>query len=415
MKSSGKIYILLILAWRNVWKNKRRTILTLLTITAGAAMIVLMNSFAKGSHDQMIEDAVSAGTGHIQIHEKGFPENHSIEYAFIPDENIMKALASDGRISSYSPRVVSGVLLSTGKNSYAGFLQGVDHIREKSVSIIHEKISNGGRWLSGVKDEIILGAVLAKNLGVKPGDKVSILSQGFDGSIAAGWFIVAGTFRTGIVDLDAGLCLINIAAADEIFSMNGFRNSIVIRLKNIDDSSAAADDLALSIPDKEIEALAWDRLMPELVQFIVMDDFSGYVFNIILFLVVAFGILNTIQMSVFERIREFGVMLAVGTRPGQIAGMIQIESFFISVLGIVIGCIIGSAISVYFEINPMDYSEFAKEMEPWGISTVIFPARLTAMNLIVTSAVTLAVAQIFTYFPARRAAGLNPVKAIRHL
>jgi ABC-type antimicrobial peptide transport system permease subunit len=164
-----------------------------------------------------------------------------------------------------------------------------------------------------------------------------------------------------------------------------------------------------------MEVMAWDELMPELVQFIVMDDVSGYIFDFILFMVVAFGVLNTIQMSVFERTREFGVMLAIGTSPSQVVSMVMVESLFISLIGVALGLALGAALSWYFYVNPFDYSDYAREMSVWGMNTVMFPAVMTAANAAVTSLVTLALALLFSVMPALRASRLRPIEAIRQL
>jgi len=155
--------------------------------------------------------------------------------------------------------------------------------------------------------------------------------------------------------------------------------------------------------------------MPELVQFIVMDDFSAYIFDFVLFMIVAFGIYNTIQMSVFERTREIGIMLSIGTSPGQVRSLIVYESFIITVIGLIPGMLIGSLLSIYFQHNPIDYSAYAKEITVWGVTTTLFPARLTALNLSVTCTLICISSLIFSFFPALRASRLNPVKAIRHL
>ncbi|HOW82904.1 MAG TPA: ABC transporter permease, partial [Spirochaetota bacterium] len=162
------------LAWRNVWKNKRRTVLTLLTIVVGCGMIIFMNAIATGGHEQMITDAVEINTGHIQIHEKGFWENQSIDYAFVPDDDLLKMLSTDERIAAITKRVNAGALLSFGNNTYAAMVQAVDPEYEKKVTVIHEKILEGGRYLN-VSDRtgIVVGKVLAKNLGVAVGDEVS--------------------------------------------------------------------------------------------------------------------------------------------------------------------------------------------------------------------------------------------------
>jgi len=414
VKESEKFKILASIAWKNVWKNRRRTILTLLTISAGASMLVLMNAFANGSHMQMIEDAVSVNTGHIQIAEKGWYENQSIDYAFFPEDNITEVLDREERVTAWSPRISAGALLASGGTTTAALIQGVDYIKEPQVTILHKKIREG-KYLTGIPGEAVIGSTLAKRAGISTGDEFSFISQGFDGSIAAAKLTVTGIFTSGNPELDSSLCLINLDEADAIFSMMGYVNAAALNLKNTGQSSEVKNSLKEALKDERIEVLAWDRLMPELVQFIVMDDVSGWIFNLILFMIIAFGILNTMQMSVFERIREFGVMLAVGTRPGEIRGMIQLESCFISLSGIFLGCVIGSALSLYFQYNPLDYSNYAKEMEVWGISTVIFPARLTAANLAAASVITFTVSQFFTMFPAKHASQMDPVRAIRHL
>ena len=404
------------LAWRSVWKNRRRTVLTLLTIVVGCAMIIFMNAIATGGHEQMITDAVEINAGHIQIHEKGFWDNQSIDYAFIPEDDLLKMLAQDRRIDAMTRRVNAGALLSFGNNTYAAMVQAVDPEDDIKVTVIHEKIIRGGRYLNADdRTGIVVGYVLAKNLGVTVGDEVAMISQGFDGSIAADNLTILGLFDTGNPELDQALVIMPLARAMETFTMMGYINSIAIKLKSVDDMSSLRSDIMKITDPEEIEVMGWDELMPELVQFIIMDDAGAYITDFILLMIVAFGILNTIQMSVYERIREFGVMLAIGTRPSQVRTMILYESLFISLIGIALGLALGSVISYYFSIHPIDYSAYADEMKVWGVSTLLFPARVTALNLWVTSLFTLVLSLVFSFFPAQRASKLRPIEAIRHL
>jgi ABC-type lipoprotein release transport system permease subunit len=404
------------LAWRNVWKNRRRTVLTLLTITVGCTMIVFMNAIATGGHDQMIRDAVEVNTGHIQIHEKGFWENQSIDYAFIPDPRLVNFLARDSRVAAFSLRVHAGALLSSGNNTYGAMIQAVDPAGEAKLTVIHEKVLASGRYLNNDdRTAVVLGSGRAKNLGGSVGDTVSMISQGFDGSIAADNLAVVGLFDTGNPEIDQGLAVMPLARAMETFTMMGYISSIALRLKSVDDVPGLRADLRAICDPDEIEVMGWDELMPELLQFIVMDDVSGWIFNFILLMIIAFGVLNTMQMSVFERIREFGVMLAIGTRPAQVRSMVIYESAFIALMGVALGLAAGSAVSWYFSLHPIDYSAFAEEMKVWGMSTVLFPARITAMNLAVTGGLVFFLALVFSFFPARRASKLRPVQAIRHL
>jgi putative ABC transport system permease protein len=404
------------LAWRNVWRNKRRTILTLLTIVVGCAMIIFMNALAKGGHDQMIEDAVGLNTGHIQIHEKGFWENQTIDYAIKVTPEILRAIKSNPQISGYSIRVITGGLLSYMENTAGAVVQGIDPELEMSVSNLHTKILLGGRFLkSADRTEIVMGEILAKNIGASVGSSISMISQGFDGSIAAEKLTIVGLFRTGNPEYDRTLLVIPLTQARETFSMMDYVHTITIRLVDSQYMEEVKNALSSVVPPDRVEVMGWDELMPELVQFIVMDDVGAYIFDFILFMVVAFGILNTIQMSVFERIREFGVMLSIGTRPGQVVRMVLMESVFISLLGIALGVALGYAASYYFKLNPIDYSSYAQEMAVWGVNTAVFPADTTLLNIAVTSLLTFVLSFLFSIFPARRASRLKPVEAIRHL
>ncbi len=406
----------IMLAWRNVWKNKRRTILTLLTIMVGCGMIIFMNALAKGGHDQMIEDAVSNNVGHVQVHEKGYWDNRSIEYALQLDGKLLKELQRNEKIEAFTERVEAGALLSYEDTTTGGMVQAVDPEREPEVTDLHTKVLKGGRYLEpGDETSVVLGSTLARNLGVTVGDTFAMISQGFDGSIAAENLTVVGLFESGNPEYDQRLVLMPLEQAKETFTMMGYINSVVVRATETDQLMDVRDDLREAVDNERTEVMAWDDLMPELVQFIVMDDVGAYIFDLILFMVVAFGILNTIQMSVYERIREFGVMLAIGTRPEQVTIMVLFETVFIAFFGVLLGVLVGGALSYYYSVNPMDWSAYAEEMSVWGVSITTFPTDMTLLNVLMTVLITFVLSLVFTVFPARRAAKLNPIEAIRHL
>jgi putative ABC transport system permease protein len=416
MKMLKQSSIEVMLAWRNVWKNKRRTILTLLTIMVGCAMIIFFRSTQDGSYETMIEDSIAANTGHIQIHEKGYWENMSIDYAFIPGGPIMSYLRKSPAISATSKRIHAAGLISYENNTFGTLIQAVDPEQEKKVSTLHKTIQPGGRYLTpddGKK--IIIGATLAKNLNAKVGDTVSMISQGFDGSIAASNFTIAGIFKTRNPRYDQSMIIMPLAQAMETFTMMNYLSSIVIRLKDTSDMEKVRNELRGLPGTKKLEIMGWDELTPELIQAIVMDKLFGYIFFFILFLITAFGVLNTVQMSVFERTRELGIMMAIGTKPRQIVTMVLLESVFISLLGVILGIIVGSSISYYFFIHPFDFSDYQKEMEVFAQVTTVFPAKLTAHNVITTAFLTFMFGVLFSIAPARRASKLNPLKAIRQL
>ena len=410
--------IVIKLAWRNVWRNRRRTILTLLTIVVGCAMIIFLNAIAKGGHDRMIEDAISINTGHIQIHEKGFWDNLTIDYAFRPSRDLIHELESNPHVAAYSQRIHAAALLSFGDTSTGAIIQGVEPRREQNVTTLHSKILPGGRYLKkGDTKSMLLGVTLAQNLGASTGKQIALISQGFDGSIAADMFTVTGLIQSGNPEYDKMLAVIPFTQANRTFAMMDYIHAITVRLHSSDTTEQVVRSLQSRSAggDTQLEVMGWDRLMPVLVQFIIMDDVSAYIFDFILLMLVAFGILNTIQMSVFERTREFGIMLSIGTRPGQVTAIVLAESVFISTLGILLGIALGLLVSWYFALNPMDYSSMAAETAVWGVSISTMPADATATNVAVTSLLTFVFAMLFSVFPARRAAKLNPVDAVRQL
>jgi putative ABC transport system permease protein len=416
MKVVQNFEIIIKLAWRNVWRNKRRTILTLLTIVIGSGIILFQNAIAKGGHDQMIEDAVATNAGHIQIHEKGYWDNRTIDYAFQPGSGLLNALKNDKRVIGFSMRIHADGLLSY-KNSTAGaMIHGVDPESEKNVSNLQTKILKGGRYLvPGDKKNIVMGMTLAKNLEVNVGSTITMISQGFDGSIAAEKLTIVGLFKSGNPEYDQGLLLMPLDQAKETFSMMGYIHSIVVRLKSSSDMDNIKEYIKKYVNIKSTEILGWPELMPEMVQFIVMDDVNAFIFDFILFMIVAFGILNTIHMSIFERTREFGVMLSIGTTPHQVISIVLSESIFVTILGLIGGMGLGYAVSYYFYVNPIDFSTYSNEMAVLSINMLVMPADATALNGIVTTLITLVSCVLFSVFPARKASKLNPIDAIRHL
>lgn len=407
------------LAWRNIWRNRRRTLLTLLTTVAGCGMIIFNNALFNGGTGAMVEDAVALNAGHIQICEKGFQENRTTDFAFVPSGELLAALEAmkkNGMISGFTPRIETSAMISSGEATEGAVVQGVDVATAGGVISLHTKVLPGGRPLApGDRDAILLGEALARNLGVAPGAQVNIISQAFDGSIAAARLTVAGLVKTGNPAFDQALAIIPQAAADETFAMMDHVNSLVVRLSPGADTKAVAAALRHAAGSSSLEVVTWEKLIPEIVQFVVLDNIAGYIFSFILFVVVAFTVLNTIQMSVFERTKEFGVLLSIGTSPGRVFAIIMLESAFITLIGIALGVVLGLGVSAIVERHPFDYSRFAAEFAVWGVYTTVYPAKATMLNVAVTSMLTFVLAVFFSIFPARRAMKLKPVEAMRHL
>lgn len=407
--------MIVMLAWRNVWRNKRRSFLTFLTIMVGVTLILFQRSFQNGGYAQMIEDSVAPRSGHIQVHEKGFWENRTLEYAFKHDESLLDRIEELENVKEISPRIYTGGLLTHEDSSAGCEIVGIIPERERNIITLEKYVLPGGEFVkSGDMEGIVLGKALARTLNVKTGDEIALVSQGFDGSIAAVNLKVRGVFKSPNAELNRGLGLISFENAKSVFTMMGHVTTYVIRADSIDNVDSVEENIR-SMVDDTFEVMPWSELNPEVLQFIALDKASGHIFIFILYIIVAFGILNTIQMSVFERTREFGIMISIGTGPREIFYMVLVESIVISAIGILFGLALGYLVSYYFTVFPLDFSSYEKEMELYGMSTLVYYAKIKISDFIRASIIILLLAGIFSYFPARRAAGLNPVTAIRQL
>ena len=412
--------IILKVSWRNAWRNKRRTILTMLTIVVGVVLIVFSNALMKGMAGQLIADATGPNIGDIQIHEKGFWDNRAIDYAFEPSRELYHLLSSHRHITAYTERVIAAGLLAFKDSSQGVSVQGIDPEKEQRVFDLHKRIRPGGRFLGrNDKLQVVLGTTLAEKIGAGVGDRIALISQGFDGSIAADRFTIVGLFESGNPEYDRSLVLMPLSQAKETFTMMGFVHAIALRLdelSNLTETKKDIQGIALAMRNQPgLEVMGWHELMPELMQYVVMSEMATYVFVFVLYMLVAFGILNTIHMSVFERTREFGVMLSIGTRPHQITAMVLAESVYISLLGILFGIGLGSACSFYFQIHPIDLGGYVDEIAVFNWYTTSYPAEITWLNILMTSLLIFLTAILFSLSPARRAGQLDCIKAIRKL
>ncbi|MCK4385522.1 MAG: ABC transporter permease, partial [candidate division Zixibacteria bacterium] len=322
--------IFLKMAWRNVWRNKRRTLLTVAAIAFAVAISVFMRGLQRGTYEQMINNVIRINTGYLQIHKKGFWENKTLRYTFKPDQHLSEILSSQPRITSFAQRVEADGLASAEENTNGVLIIGVDPQAEAKATTLKEKIKKGIFLSQNTPQGTVIGETLAKNLKVDLGEEITLLVQGFDGSLGAGLYSVEGIFRTGDPGLDGGVVFLNLKAAQELFWLGDRISQVLIFVDDISNLKMATQNLRAELDKNTYEVMPWDELMPELVQMIAFDNASGQLFLMLLILVVAFGILNTVLMSVFERVKEFGVMMALGMKPKKIVGLVFIESTLLS-------------------------------------------------------------------------------------
>ena len=403
------------MAWRNIWRNPRRTILTVCAITFASVLLVFMLSFQFGSYETMINTSVKISTGHLQVQAEKYQEKKSIRFV-IPDPRAVADIVDQiPEVAAYTFRGQAFSLISSKDRTYGVVVTGIDPVKEANVSRL-KKLVREGNFLSA--DDVnlaVVGSLLAKNLRVTIGDELTLLGQGRDGSIAATVVQVKGIFSSGIDEFDRSAMQIPLAAFQDTFSMDEAVHEVVVIGKSLSDVSRIKAKLKAALSGlnsrKPLKVLDWQELMPGLRQAIEMDLVSGLIFYGLLIIVVAFSILNTFLMAIFERTREFGVMMAIGTTPRRLTKILLIESISMTLIGILAGILIGIGITYYFQINGIDFSGGSELLSQFGITGRMYP-KLSFLSVSIGPFMVLFFTFIAALYPALKVRRLRPVEAM---
>lgn len=398
-------------AWRNLWRNKRRSWLTIAAIAFALMLSFLMRGIQIGTYELNIQSFTSVFTGHLQIQHQKYRENPSLRNSFSYHEKLKALLARDENIVAIVPRILAGGLISNRDDAFGILLWGVDPTIEKNVTTLSSKVSSG-RWFRHSR-EVILGETLLKNLGLTVGDSVIILAPGYDGTLGNQYFRIIGSFRTGSQEMDRMGAIAQLSDVQNLLNMHGRITHLLLFLRSFDNLDAAAVDIQSFLPS-ELRVIKWYEVSPSLKQLIELDNISGILFLTILLVVVGFGILNTLLMAITERFREFGILLAIGLTNGKLALITFIETIFMICIGVVIGSVLGFASVLYFYFYPVTFTgELAQIYVDFG-----FLPQMTAapkMSIYLQSLfLLLSISLLATLYPIWKTFRLEPLKGIRY-
>ncbi|MBF0532575.1 MAG: ABC transporter permease [Candidatus Omnitrophica bacterium] len=401
------------IAWRNIVRNKKRSLITISAVGFGLGALIFIWSFVEGAHVQMTENYTSLVTGHIQIHQKGFLQQAKLETNMAGYPALLAKIRNMPSVVAVAPRIKAVGLISSTEASAGVEVIGVDPTEEKKLSRLAARIKTGQFLGETTDQDIVIGAALAKNLNVVLGDKIVVMSQALDGSIASGAYRVCGLMDTGAEEIDKGVVLITHAAAENLFAMAGRTSELAVRIKNVKDAKPAALQISEQLPSS-FEVLPWQTVSPVLQQWIEFDEGFIWIIVFVVMIVVAIGILNTVLMGVLERTREFGILLGLGTQRGQIISMIAWESLFLGLIGCLAGLILGLTLSLYFHHAGIDLTVFTAALNTFYMDALIFP-RVNFSQVVFSLFLVLSTSIIVSIYPAWLAARLKPIDAIRSL
>jgi ABC-type lipoprotein release transport system permease subunit len=362
--------IYFIIAWRNLWRNSRRTLITSASIFFGVFFAVFMSSLQQGSFENMVDNMVRFYSGYIQIQEFDFKDNRSLNNSLMVDHELEHKINNHALVTQSSARIESFALASSNDNSFPAMVFGIQPEKEEAISGVSKWLDRGHFIKTGSKD-LLIGKVLATNLNVQVNDSIVLIGQGYHGVSSAGIYRIAGILDLPLPDLSKQIIYMDLQNAREFFSMPGLITSHVIMVGKPEQVAQVISDLAPGLA-AEMKIYAWDTLQPELVSLIDGKTASGKVVKLLLFMVIGFGVWATIIMLMHERKRELGVMIAVGFQKTRIMFMIIIESAFIGLLGVLIGIGISYPLIWYLFNNPIQVTgKMAETYKSMGFEPVL--------------------------------------------
>lgn len=404
--------MLLKLAWRNIWRNKRRTWITASSIILAVLFVVLMRALQLGTYDHMIENVALSYTGYIQVHQDGYWDEKNLNNSMERDSALLEKVRGVPGVRAAVPRLSSFSLASHGNLTKGAMVLGIDPEAEKAVIDPPSKLVQGESLDQG-DEAILIGQGVADHFGIGVGDTLVFLGQGYHGRSAAGKYPVNGILDLNAPDLNKRLVLLPLKAAQWYYGTRDRVTALSLVVDNRRDVPVVQERLREDLDPEQYEVMGWRQMLPELVQTIQFDNAGGIIMAIILYMVIAFGVFGTVLMMTEERKREFGILVSVGMRKGKLAIVLWMESIMIALLGVVIGMLLAYPLIVYFHYDPIRLTGgMAKAVENFGFQPVL-PTTLDPSVITANASIVLAIAAAIGLYPALRIARLQPVKAMR--
>ncbi|MFZ1729686.1 MAG: FtsX-like permease family protein [Bacteroidota bacterium] len=404
--------MLFTIAWRNVWRNRRRSQIVMVSIIVGVVAVMFNDGLSTGMIHQMLDNQIGSHVSHIQIHAKGFNDNRVIQnYVHNPSE-VEQALDRTPGVRHWSKRVSTFGLLSSAVNSSGGLIIGVDPIREPGVTSIKASMVEGS-YLSGKPHEVVIGRRLADRLQVGLGDKVVGMASTLGGDVGSELFRVAGIFETVSSDFDKMYMFTSLESAQKMLELDGKPLEFAVIVDDISQVDKIAAELRRTLGGK-YEVLSYIDILPLLVAQVEMYSQMMLIIYVIIGLAMVFGIINTMLMSVFERIQEFGVLMAIGMKNSYVFRMVMTEALILAALGTGIGLAIGMLLLLILNSIGINFSMFAEGLTSFGVGAIIYP-KLTINSIMSVVIIIPLTALLGSLYPAFKATRLQPVSAIRYV
>ncbi|HXC05288.1 MAG TPA: FtsX-like permease family protein [Bacteroidia bacterium] len=399
-------------AWRNIWRNKIRSLVVIASVAVGLFAGMFMMAFFWGMAKQEIGSAVEIQLSHIQMHNPSFTDDKDVNFTLEKGPQVLDQLKKDLRIAGVSGRIISTGMISSSSTAFGTEIHGIVPSDEAQVSCISKNITEGNYFKDDKKNQIVIGKKLAEKLGVKLHSKIVLTFQSQNGDLTAGSFRISGIFRSSNSAFDQSTVFTNMNDLAPLLGTGADLHEIAILLKDPLMTETVTASLRKSYPSLLIQP--WKELSPEMDMLTGLFDQLMYIIIGIILLALMFGIINTMLMAVLERQREFGVLMAIGMNKSRIFFMVMMESVLLTCVGLPVGILMALGTVAWLAKKGIDLSAFSQALSQYGFGNIIYPELQSSMFMpvIIMTAITAVLSAIY---PAIKALQFKPAVAIHKL
>ena len=402
------------IAWRNIYRNKKRSLITITSIFGALFLIILMRALQFGFYDKLIETVVESYAGYVEIHADGFWDNQNLDNSMEVDQSLINDIKSVEGVENIVQRLQTFSLISMGEKTKGGVINGINISEEQKITDWSKKMVSGSFDIGD--DEIIIGKGIAEYFDIKEDDTVILYGQGYRGMMAAGKYPVKGIIDLKNPDLNKLGIFMTIESARNYVSSEEISTHIIIDKEKYYKEENIVVDLS-NVLSKDYEIMSWKETLPEIEQTITADNAGGVIMAFILYIIVVFGMFGTVLMMTEERKYEFGVLISIGMSRIRLFGIVLIETVILSMIGVVLAILITYPICYYYYLNPIDMADLMGEgadqmMEEMGFSPIA-PMSIE-WNIPLTHALVIFISSLLiSIYPAIKISKLNPVKSMK--
>ena len=407
---------LILLAWKNLWRNRRRTLITLGALSFSLMLVQAMHNLSFGVYSAMIDSGVRAGTGHLVVYQQDYVASRDEEFSFAPQQLAEQIAEIDG-VEAVLPRLYLPGLAQSSRESRGIMLTGVVPQAERQVNPFLQDLPAEQQLPSLSGRAAILGSRLLKELQLKPGNKFVVTLQSRSGELVSEMFRVHGVVETGIKAVDRSLLLVGLERAAALAGIPDEVHELAVVLKDQQADRAVHPALQQLLSDRpQLRLLSWAEAMPNLSNAIKLDYASQKFIFVIMLLIVTIGVINTLLMSVMERFREFGIILAVGASAARLRSMVFIEALLLGVVAMLLGSLLGALATWYLQAVGIDLRDFIDESLEFGgvVFDPIMRAGWDYRYMLQIAGFMMLLSLLAAIYPAIKAGRIMPADAMRH-